>query len=83
VGFCETYTLIGSIVGGISDNSKAIHEKGRIENLKATLARYAAEKTVLNGRYLGSDVVKSPHIERMAATYRVASSGRANFHAVA
>jgi len=69
-------SLIGSVDGSISDNSKQLLQKGRIENLKATLARDAAAKTVLNGGYAGKPVVKSPHIERMVAAYRVASSGR-------
>jgi hypothetical protein len=70
-------SLIGSVVGSISGNSKLILEKGRIENLKATLARDAAAKTVLNvGGYSGEDVVKSPHIERMLDAYKHASGGR-------
>lgn len=69
-------SIIGSAVGSISENSKQLLQKGRIENLEATLARDAAAKTVLNGGYAGKPVVKSPHIERMVAAYRVASSGR-------
>jgi hypothetical protein len=69
-------SLIGSVVGHISSNSRLILEKGRLETLKATLTRDAAAKTVLNGGYAGKQVVKSPHIERMVAAYRVASSGR-------
>jgi hypothetical protein len=69
-------SLIGSVVGGFTDNSKHLFGTGRFETLKATLAAAAGEGTVLNGGYEGSDVVKSPHIERMLAAYRVASGGR-------
>ena len=69
-------SLIGSVVGSISSNSELMFEKGRIDNLKATLARNAVAKTVMNGGYSGKDVVKSPHIERMFDAYRVASGGR-------
>jgi hypothetical protein len=65
-----------STICSISDNNQL--EQDRIENLKATLARDAAAKTILNGGYShsGEDVVKSPHIERMLDAYNVASGGR-------
>jgi hypothetical protein len=48
----------------------------RLLILKSTLACDAKAKTVLNGDYSGSDVVKSPHIEHMLDAYKVASTGR-------
>jgi hypothetical protein len=43
--------------------------------LRLSLARDAAKETVLNGGYSGRPVVKSPHIERMVAAYRIAARG--------
>ena len=68
--------IVGSVVEYVSDFGKPIVDKGLIERLKVSLARDAAAKTVLNGGYLGEPVVKSPHIERMLATYSVATTGR-------
>jgi hypothetical protein len=69
----STISSLGSVGASISGNRKLILENGRIENWKATLARDAAAKTVLNGGFSGEDVVKSPHIERMLNAYMVAS----------
>lgn len=46
-------SLIGSLVGGIADNSKLIIDKGRLEKVKLTLALDAAQKTVMQGGYSG------------------------------
>lgn len=69
-------SLVGSVIGLVTDHSKQIVEKGLVEQLELSLARDAAAKTVLNGGYLGEPVVKSPHIQRMLAAYGVASTGR-------
>lgn len=68
--------IVGSVIEYVSDLGKPIVDKGLIERLRVSLARDAAAKTVLNGGYLGEPVVKSPHIERMLAAYRVATTGR-------
>jgi hypothetical protein len=69
-------SLVGSAVEFVSGNSKRIVIKEVVEKLKLSLARDAAEKTILNGGYSGEPVVKSPHIELMVAAYSIASRGR-------
>jgi len=55
-------SLVGSAAEFVSGYSKRIVDKGLVEKLMLSLARDAAEKTVLNGGYSWEAVVKSPHI---------------------
>ena len=69
-------SVVDSVISFVTDHGKPINDKGLVEQLKLSLARDAAEKTVLNGGYHGEPVVKSPLIQRMLAAYGVASTGR-------
>ena len=72
----EEQSIVSSLAGSALEVSNGIVEKGLVEKLKISLARDAAAKTILNGGHSGEQVVKSPHIERMAASYIVAATGR-------
>jgi len=65
----SSYSSIAKEYGG------AVIGAARFEVLKATLARAAAERTVLDGGVKNKDLVVSAHIKHMLVSYRGAATG--------